>query len=306
MNEHTTADYLNQLAQDREDLVDNLEAKGITGLSGDETFTELVPEVLNISGGADLNDYFPSDIQAGKRNVSQCPYIAKAIKKIPDGITVTGTDLSYAFCNCESLKTIPFFNTSNVITMTGMFANCISLEEIPLLDTSSAENMGSMFSGCKSLTTIPQLNTSNATYMAYMFNECNSLVSVPVLNVSKITSMQNMFSNCKALVTFPAFDTSNITNMSGMCQGCTALETLPVLDTSNVTTMGNAFSGCRKFTTESLTNLLTMCINVNASYTAQKTLRNLFGQSYLYKASAIEALPNYQAFLDAGWTIGWS
>ena len=47
----TTADYLNQLEQDRQDLVDNLETKGITGLSGDETFTELVPEVLNISGG---------------------------------------------------------------------------------------------------------------------------------------------------------------------------------------------------------------------------------------------------------------
>lgn len=46
----TTADYLTQLQQDREDFVDNLETMGITGLTGDETFTELVPEVLNISG----------------------------------------------------------------------------------------------------------------------------------------------------------------------------------------------------------------------------------------------------------------
>ena len=53
---NTTADYLNQLEQDREDLVDNLETKGITGLTGDETFTELVPEVLNIpSGGGSAN-----------------------------------------------------------------------------------------------------------------------------------------------------------------------------------------------------------------------------------------------------------
>lgn len=48
----TTADYLNQLESDRQDLVDNLETKGITGLTGNETFTELVPEVLNISGGS--------------------------------------------------------------------------------------------------------------------------------------------------------------------------------------------------------------------------------------------------------------
>lgn len=47
----TTSDYLTQLQQDREDLVDNLETKGITGLTGDETFTELVPEVLNIPSG---------------------------------------------------------------------------------------------------------------------------------------------------------------------------------------------------------------------------------------------------------------
>jgi hypothetical protein len=55
----TTADYLNQLEQDRQDLVDNLETKGITGLTGDETFTELVPEVLNIpSGGTpSINTY---------------------------------------------------------------------------------------------------------------------------------------------------------------------------------------------------------------------------------------------------------
>ena len=52
----TTADYLNQLEQDRHDLVDNLETQGITGLTGDETFTELVPEVLNIqTGGGGLD-----------------------------------------------------------------------------------------------------------------------------------------------------------------------------------------------------------------------------------------------------------
>ena len=61
----TTADYLNQLEQDREDFVDNLETKGISGLSGDETFTELVPQVLNISGGG------------GQTNIYRVPTIAQ-------------------------------------------------------------------------------------------------------------------------------------------------------------------------------------------------------------------------------------
>lgn len=54
----TTSDYLEQLQQDKQDLVDNLTTKGITGLTGDETFTELVPEVLNIhSGGGSYDDF---------------------------------------------------------------------------------------------------------------------------------------------------------------------------------------------------------------------------------------------------------
>jgi len=47
----TTSDYLTQLQQDREDLIDNLETQGIDDLTGDETFTELVPRVLDIETG---------------------------------------------------------------------------------------------------------------------------------------------------------------------------------------------------------------------------------------------------------------
>ena len=47
----TISEQLTQLVSDRDDLVSNLTTKGISGLTGDETFTELVPEVLNISGG---------------------------------------------------------------------------------------------------------------------------------------------------------------------------------------------------------------------------------------------------------------
>lgn len=38
-------------------MVDNLEEKGITGLTGDETFTELVPEILNIPSGGTTDIY---------------------------------------------------------------------------------------------------------------------------------------------------------------------------------------------------------------------------------------------------------
>jgi len=51
----TTSDYLIQLQTDKSNLVTNLTTKGITGLTGDETFTELVPEVLNIPSGGSIN-----------------------------------------------------------------------------------------------------------------------------------------------------------------------------------------------------------------------------------------------------------
>lgn len=60
----TTSDYLEQLQQDKSDLVDNLTTKGITGLTGDETFTELVPEVLNIAGTTEIVDYVVADYSA--------------------------------------------------------------------------------------------------------------------------------------------------------------------------------------------------------------------------------------------------
>ena len=41
-------DYINQLKTDKADLVDNLEFQGVHDITGDETFTELVPKVLEI------------------------------------------------------------------------------------------------------------------------------------------------------------------------------------------------------------------------------------------------------------------
>lgn len=56
--------YLESLIDDKDTLADNLIAKGISGLTGDETFTELVPEVLNIpSGGGSEGLYRVSSLE---------------------------------------------------------------------------------------------------------------------------------------------------------------------------------------------------------------------------------------------------
>lgn len=50
----TTLEYLNQLQSDKESLANNLISKGIEA-SSSETFTALVPKVLNIQSGGSSN-----------------------------------------------------------------------------------------------------------------------------------------------------------------------------------------------------------------------------------------------------------
>lgn len=203
----TTSDYLTQLEQDRQDLVDNLETQGITGLTGDETFTELVPEVLNISGGGeDLGEYFITSIGNGGSTRNG---VSSILKKVPNNLTISTTVANYMFSNCSNLKIAP------------------------LLDTSNVENMRNMFSGC-----------------AY-------------------------------------------------------LETVPLYDTSKTTNIQNIFQGCYQLSDASLDNILLMCINISSSYADSKTLIRLGFDSYYYPASRIQALPHYQDFINAGWTIGY-
>lgn len=161
----TISEQLAQLQQDREDLVDNLETMGISGLSGDETFTELVPEVLNISGGggADLSDYF-YDTVTSTSSTSQ-NILKYLIKRVKSPLTVTGTHFEY------------------------MFHGCTNLEEAPQMDTSNATLMNDMFNGCQKITTIPQYNTSNVTSMDSMLRNCYALTDIPLLDTSSVTQM---------------------------------------------------------------------------------------------------------------------
>ena len=64
----TTTDYLNQLISDRDDLADNLTAMGVPS-EHIETFTELVPKVLQIPQGSGSNIQFITD------NSDQNPFI---------------------------------------------------------------------------------------------------------------------------------------------------------------------------------------------------------------------------------------
>ena len=206
-------EYLEQAEQDRQDLVDNLETKGITGLTGDETFTQLVPEVLNIpsgSGGLDWSAIGYSDTPQ---------YVVDGYnyaKNIYDNWDNTVTSLSFYFNADLNLVYMPLVDTSNVTNTQKMCYGCNNLENFPLLNTSNVINMNNMFYYCSHLETIPQFNTSSVTDMSNMFTGCSNLKSIPQFNTSSVTKFNNFIdSNVKQLT-----DTS-LNNILKMCIGAT-------------------------------------------------------------------------------------
>ena len=176
----TTQDYLEQLQQDKADLVDNLTEKGIEGLTGDETFTELVPEVLNIPSGGGGGRYKPKAMTTF--NFSNSPNQAY-IQEDVDNIDVENfTLLSSTFTNCRNLQSLDLkkWNPINVTNMTSTFSNCVGLTIIDISNwvTPVVENMSSMFHTCSALSNL-KTNTSNIIHAynyASMFENCSSLV----------------------------------------------------------------------------------------------------------------------------------
>lgn len=147
-------------------------------------------------------------------------------------------------------------------------------------------NLQGKFSNDINLVYMPLVDTSNATTMQSMFNSCSNLVEMPLLNTSNVTLFYQTFQNCSKLKNVPLFDTRSLTGNNAF---------------------KNTFQSCYELTDQSLDNILQMCINAT-SYTATnyKTLTRLgITVTEIYPVSRIEALPHYQDFINAGWTIGY-
>ena len=170
------------------------------------------------------------------------------------------TSMSFAFQDCESLKSLDLSNwdVSNVTNMWKTFANCKSLtllnltgwspkptqieslfthcEKVPSLnvtgwDVSGATDCTSVFSYCKKLTEITGLNTwvlSSTTKCNYMFRDCQVLTTIDLSGGGgdNLTNMNSMFYYCNALtdINLSNFDTSKVTDMGSIFYACYALE----------------------------------------------------------------------------------
>ena len=166
-------------------------------------------------------------------------------------------------------------------------------------------------SRCKALTYLKDLGTIDMSvitgnykgYASGFFADCYSLKSVTLTNTSNMTYITDLFSNCWDLENAPLFDTTAATNMSTMFSGCIKLKNVPIYITSSVTNMQNMFLNCTLLTSESLNNIMQMCINTTSAYTKTKTLRYLGLSSA--QATTCQSLSNWNAFVAAGWSSGY-
>lgn len=247
----TTSDYLTQLQQDRDNLVDNLTTKGITGLTGDETFTELVPEVLNIpSGGADLSEYFNNTISA-----SSSSGVLELVKKIPNNITLSGNSMQNLFKGYTG-SSFPTIDTSSVINMNAAFQGCINMTTPPITTTPLVTNISSMFDGCTSLTGSITLSLPEATNITSTFQNCSSLNSV-ILTIPKAQYVNSIFKGCTSLTSVTLNNSNKIMIVGSMFEGCSNLESISMPNGTG--TCANAaasvFKGCSKLETAPYLNL---------------------------------------------------
>lgn len=136
------------------------------------------------------------------------------------------------------------------------------------------------------------------------FKDNLKLMFMPIVDIGSGTSMLKTFYGCKNLTSVALLDTSEITNMNTTFSNCYSLRDVPIFDTSKITTMVNTFASCYVLTDKSIDNILQMCINAT-SYTGTKTLKNIGFYSEYQTVSRIQALPHYQDFINAGWTIGY-
>lgn len=192
----TTADYLNQLKTDKDNLVKNLKGKGVSA-SDSEKFTSLVSKVNDISF-PEIHD--ASYLFYNKARQDEFDTIISLCKNI------TNAKCMFQSAGLASLD-LSSFNTENVTNMEEMFRDC---RGITALDLSN-------------------FNTSNVTNMTYMFRGMSNLTNLNIssFDTSKNKNFSYMFESCKFTnLDLSFFDTSSATNFSGMFYSCSKLENL--------------------------------------------------------------------------------
>ena len=212
------ADKLTLLINTKQDIKSAISEKGVEVTGGMTTYADAIRRIETGGGGGGKGDpiYVPIGLKFGYDQTNSNPNRQPDLTLPKIILAWNYTDGSYMFAwnkglldikGIDSIKTSPHSPLTNC---NHMFYQCESLRSIPLFDTFNVTDMGNMFYGCKKLKTIPKLDTSNVTNMDGMFENCTSLTTIPQLDTSNVTHMYSTFSNCSSLKSIPLLDCRNV------------------------------------------------------------------------------------------------
>ena len=130
---------------------------------------------------------------------------------------------------------------------------------------------------------------------------------MPPLTIPRsVEYLQNFGRNGEFTVAPKIIFGSQVYNIAYMFYNCKYLKSVDLsgMDVSNVILISSMFYNCSKLNDDSLNSILDMCTRLT-SYTGTKNLDALGFTASTIASSRWQSLSNYQAFLDAGWVIGY-
>lgn len=297
----TTQDYLTQLQTDKQNLVNNLVEKGVEA-TNDETFTSLVPKVLDISGGGEtytpeyisFRGYTGTSLENALKNIdtskitafnnlfNACSYITSIDLSTFD--ISNGSNLSYMFYDCINLVSLSNFKVGpNNTNIDHTFYNCNKLSELDVSewDTSNITNMGALFWRCYKIPSldVSKWNTSNVTSFGSTFQQMSSLKELDVSNfdTSKCTTFSYMFYNTPVEnLDMSKWDTSKSTNFQYMFYAGKMTEyDVSNFSFENAKNLDFMFSGCNSCTKFVLNSDIPLVTDMTQMFSTCPKLQNI-------------------------------
>ena len=264
----TTNEYLNQLKKDKQNLVDNLNDKGVTA-SNTETFTSLVPKVLDIQSSSSAEYPLNEDMEWAKQiciDDIQEGYTYKVLEMISDcysyhdivvprDCAVKTSDGAYYTSDAKHI-----WNDSNarvsqsyqgiklrwIITYYKYESSTVNLfSDVMYAVFNGVHHSSQCFAKHYLLQYFEYINGAKYIGEFYsLFSNCHSLETIPFMDISGKLNISSMFRDCYSLKYVPLLDTSTIIDSSYMFNNCSCLQTVPAFNLSHCTNANGMFYEC--------------------------------------------------------------
>lgn len=192
------------------------------------------------------------------------------------------------------------------VQIANIFNGCTMLKNAKLT-LSASGSMQYAFADCNRLERIEDgLETSDVTSISEAFRACSSLLYLYELDLNSCTTCYRAFYNCTSLYSAPYLkNIGNGVNFQQMFWNCSSLKVLPLYNLGSPSNLTNMFQGTGSNLEEaSRINILVML--ATCTYSGTKTLAHLGFTASMYSAASWQALPHYNDFVSAGWSIGYN